>query len=347
MYHIAEIGKNSDGDLGRCELLLRAVARAGADGVRFAHFSMQDSVHPDALSPSAERAWSLKLELPFRPEKLFSPDQYRTVLGWCAELGIDFIGTPWDLPSLEMFRECGVRHFKVNSLNAHHAPLLSRVLQAAERTYLSTGGLGERQVRDLCASFPLADHDVVLMHAVTAYPAPSSVINMRALEVLRQYHPIVGYSSNDVLDTTFPAAHAMGAAFIDKHVHLTDSDGPAHRASASVARFAAMVASEAEFAATLGRRSKQESRGEMANRDVLAKGLVMARDLPAGALIAPDDLALQLPPKGMLAESWHDVVGARASRDLTRGSYLFSSDVSARHNGIAATADDTRAPDIV
>lgn len=339
MYYIAEIGKNSDGDLGRCEFLLRAVARAGADAVRFAHFSLPDSVHPDALSPAAERAWSLKLELPFRAEKLFSPDQYRTVLGWCTELGIDFIGTPWDLPSLEMFRECGVRHFKVNSLNAHHAPLLSRVLQVAERAYLSTGGLSERQVRDLCASVPLADHDVVLMHAVTAYPAPGSVINMRALEVLRRYHPMVGYSSNDVLDTTFLAAQAMGAAFIDKHVHLTDSDGPAHRASATVARFGAEIARVAEFSAILGRSSKQESRGEMANRDVLAKGLVMARDVPTGTPIAPADLALQLPPKGMLAESWHNVVGARATRDLTQGSYLFSSDVSPRRRGTAGNED--------
>src|SRR5260370_40622213 len=194
MYHIAESGKNSDGDLGRCQFRLRAGARAGADAVRFGHFSLRDSVHPDALSPSAERAWSLKLELPFRPEKLFNPDQYRTVLGWCTELGIDFTATPWDLPSLEMFRECGVRHFKVNSLNAHHAPLLARALQAAERTYLSTGGLSERQVRDLCARLALADHDVVLMSALCAAPVRSSVITTPPLEALRQPHPTLWYS---------------------------------------------------------------------------------------------------------------------------------------------------------
>jgi sialic acid synthase SpsE/sugar phosphate isomerase/epimerase len=342
MYHIAEIGKNSDGNLGRCELLLRAVAQAGADAVRFAHFSLADSVYPDALSSSAERAWSLKLELPFLGEKLFTPEEYRTVLGWCAELSIDFIGTPWDLPSLEMFVDCGVTHYKVNSLNAHHVPLLSRVLQVAERTYLSTGGLSERQVRDLCARVPLADHDVVLMHAVTAYPAPVSVINMRALGVLRRYHPVVGYSSNDLLDTTFPAAQAMGATVLDKHVHLTESDSPAHRGSVSVNRFADMVSALAEFTAVLGRASKQESRGEMANRDVLAKGLVMARDVPAGALIGPGDVALQLPPKGLLSESWYDVVGARASRDLAAGAYLFSSDVSsqAKGNGLPADGQD-------
>jgi N-acetylneuraminate synthase len=326
VYHIAEIGKNSDGDLGRCELLVRAAAKAGADAVRLAHFSLSDSVHPNALSPTAERAWSLKLVLPFLEEKLFTPEEYRVILGWCAELGLDFVGTPWDLPSLEMFVACGVRHYKVNSINAHHAPLLSRVLEVAARTYLSTGGLSESQVHELCEYASLDQHDVVLMHAVTAYPAPVPVINMRALEILRQCHPTVGYSSNDLLDTTAPAAYALGATVLDKHIHLTDSDSPAHKASVSVAKYATMITGLREFAATLGRASKQESRGEMANRDVLAKGLVLARDVPAGAVLSPADVTLQLPPKGALAGAWHEVIGSRATRDLSRGAYLFSND---------------------
>ncbi len=330
MYWIAEIGKNSDGDLGRCQVLLRAAADAGANAVRFAHFSLPDSVHPSALSASAERAWSLKLQLPFIAEKLFGPDDYRTVLDWCAELGLDFVGTPWDLPSLELFAECGVTHYKVNSLNAHNAPLVDRVLDIAARTYVGTGGLGERQLADLCKRLPLAEHDVVLLHAVTAYPAPVSVINMRALDVLRRYHPAVGYSSNDLLDTTATAATAMGASVLDKHVHLTDGGGPTHHASVSAAGLATMITEVRRFEATLGRAIKQESRGEMANRDVLAKGLVLARDVPAGATITAADLALQLPPKGALAEAWSDAVGATAAEPLQRGAYLFSSDLSAR-----------------
>lgn len=327
MYHIAEIGKNSDGDLGRCEVLLRGVAKAGANAVRFVHFSTSDSVHPQALLPNAQRAWSLKLELPFLSERLFTAEEYRTILGWCAELGLDFVGTPWDIPSYDLLAECGVEHFKINSLNAHNFPLVTRVLKEAARVYLSTGGLGEGQVRKLWAELPVDGRDVVLMHAVTAYPAPVSTINMRALEVLRGIHPQVGYSSNDLLDTTGPAAVALGATVFDKHVHLTDSDQPAHRASVSVADYAAMIEDTGRFTATLGRTSKQESRGEMANRDVLAKGLVLARDVPEGRTITPDDLALQLPPKGALAEAWPEVVGTTASRHLAKGEYLFTSDV--------------------
>lgn len=326
-YLIAEIGKNSDGDLGRARELVRAVAAAGADAVRFSHFTLDQTVHPDALAADAERAWSLKLELPFRSERLFTADEYAELLGLATAEGLDMIGTPWDLPSLELLAGVGVRHFKVNSLNAYNIPLVTAVLRQAQRVYLATGGLSEERVATLVTRLRLADHDAVLLHATTAYPAPEPVVNLNAIGVLRRYHDRVGYSSNDVLATAPLAAVAAGASVLEKHVHLLDGVGPAHRASLAASRLPDLVGQLREFQAVLGRPLKYESRGEMANRDVLAKGLVLARDVPAGAVIGPDDLALRLPPKGLLAESWYDVLGGTARHPLRAGDYLFSSDL--------------------
>jgi sugar phosphate isomerase/epimerase len=101
---------------------------------------------------------------------------------------------------------------------------------------------------------------------------------------------------------------------------------------------ARLVAQVGEFEAVLGREQKYESRGEMANRDVLAKGLMLARDVRAGRPITSDDLALRLPPKGLLAESWFDVVGAPAARDLNAGDYLFSADLTTGADAITANS---------
>ncbi|MDG6108625.1 N-acetylneuraminate synthase family protein [Dactylosporangium aurantiacum] len=332
VYVIAEIGKNTDGDLGRCAELVRAVHRAGAQAVRFAHFSLDASVHPDALRPGAERAWSLALELPFRTERLFDADGYRAVLDLCGELGLDLIGTPWDLPSLEVFQAAGVTDYAVNSINAYNLPAAQRILAAARRSYLSTGGLGEPQVKRLVEALELSGRDAVLMHAVTAYPAPLSTLNLRALQVLQRYHPHVGYSSNDLVPTAPLAAVANGATVIGKHVHLLDGAGPAHRASITVGELAELVATLREFEAASGEERKHESRGEMANRDVLAKGLVLARAVPSGQPLTAEDLALQLPPKGVLAEEWFDVLGLPAARDLTAGDYLFTADVGGQRD---------------
>ena len=327
VYIIAEIGKNADGDLGRARELVRACAVAGANAVRFSHFSVEECVHPSALRGDAERAWSLKLELPFLSETLFDAAGYREIVRTCSDVGIDFVASPWDTPSLHLFDGIGVKDYKVSSLNAYNVPLVAAVLEIARRTYLSTGGLDESQVARLVRELKLADHDAVLLHSVTAYPAPAPVLNLAALDVLHTLHPQVGYASNDLLATSALAACAAGATVIDKHVHLVDGVGPNHRASVDVSKLARLIAEVREFEAALGRARKYESRGEMANRDVFAKGLVLARDIPAGQPITADDLALQLPPKGLPAEAWFDVLGTPAARDLAAGSYLFSADI--------------------
>jgi sialic acid synthase SpsE/sugar phosphate isomerase/epimerase len=336
VYIIAEVGKNSDGDLGRARELVRACAAAGADAVRFSHFGVAESIHPSALDSKAERAWSLKLELPFLAERLFDAAGYQEILEVCAAVGVDFVASPWDLPSQRLFADLGVTDYKVNSLNAYNIPLVTAVLEVARRTYLSTGGLEETQVARLVRELKLAEHDAVLLHSVTAYPAPQSVLNLSALAVLARLHPQVGYASNDLLATSALAACAAGATVFDKHIHLVDGVGPAHLASIDVSALARLIAEVRQFEAVLGRAQKYESRGEMANRDVFAKGLVLARDVPAGRPITSDDLALQLPPKGLLAESWFDVLGTAAARDLTAGSYLFSADLA---GGDDAAAD--------
>lgn len=326
-YVVAEIGKAANGDLGRAFELLRAVKQAGADAVRFHHFSLTESVHPSALAKDAERAWSFKLHLPFTDEKLFGAAEYERILERCAELGLDFIATPWDLPSLRLFRDLGVTRYRVNSLNAFNIPLVSEVLDAG-KVHLATGGLVESEVAKLAAKLRLREFDVVLLHAVIAYPAPRSVLNLRALEVMRGHHPHVGYSSNDLEDTSLLAAVGLGAEVIDKHVHLFDRDADVHKASVPVEKFASLVTSVRAFEEVLGRESKQESRGEMANLDLLGKGLVLAADVPAGTPVTAEHVALQLPPRGVTTRHWYEIVGRPASHDLSAGEYLFSTDVA-------------------
>jgi N-acetylneuraminate synthase len=245
------------------------------------------------------------------------------------------VATPWDLPSLRLFQVLGVGQYKINSLNAFNVPLVSEVLAAGTRTYLSTGGLSEAEIETLCGRLRLGEYNLVLLHAVTAYPAPASVLNMRALDVLRRYHSAVGYASNDLSDTAVLAAVALGATVVDKHVHLFDSVDDVHKGSITAERFAQLIRDIRELETVLGRPSRQESRGEMVNQDLLAKGLVLAEDVPAGTTLSASNLTMRLPPRGMTARRWFDAVGSRAARDLKAGDYLFSTDL------VTPVADDS------
>lgn len=102
---IAEIGKASHGDLNYCKRLIEACKQSGVNAVRFHHFFPEENVYHKILDePSkTERSWSFQLELPFMDETLFSADDYRALIAWCDELGLDFIGAPWDLKAYDFF----------------------------------------------------------------------------------------------------------------------------------------------------------------------------------------------------------------------------------------------------
>lgn len=324
---IAEIGKACNGDIAYCKEILQACKKAGVHGVRFHHFSLDESVYPEVLKKPSERAWSFKLQLPFLNERLFSADEYGTILEWCQNLGLDFIATPWDLTSFEFFSRLGATSFKINSINAMNIPLIKEILKVAEMTFLSTGGLSQNEVKDLVAHLELDRYQAALLHAVLAYPAPANTLNLRAIEILREIHPRVGYSSNDLMETSTVMACALGSTVIDKHVHLEGTGREIHKASIPVHKFAKEIQNVQEMKLLTERRIKQESRGEMVNQDLLSKSLVLKEDVTCDDVLSADNLTMQLPGKGIAAKSWFSVLGKKANSDLKKGAYLYSSDI--------------------
>lgn len=329
-YFIAEIGKACNGDLDYCLKLLKECKKAGVNAVRFHHFFLEESVHPSVLGKSSqnERAWSLQLKLPFIDEVLFNESDYVTILECCRELGLDFIATPWDIKSFELFREIGITDFKVHSMNAMNIPLISAILEKCNKLYLSTGGLSEKHVETLCQRLRLSEYNVVLLHAACAYPAPESILNMEALTILKKYNKAVGYSSNDLLATSVLAASTLGAEVIEKHVHLLDDQQDLHKASVNIETIGGMIRDIREIKAVMGMKIKYESRGEMVNQEILSKSIVLKNDVKQGKILKESDFALQLPVKEINSKQWFDVIGKAAARDLQKGSYLYSCDIS-------------------
>lgn len=330
-YYIAEIGKACNGDLNYCWKLLNECKKAKVSAVRFHHFYLESSVHSSLLDKekSTERTWSFKLNLPFDKENLFSEEGYKVILDWCNELELDFIATPWDIESYKLFQRIGVTHYKLHSMNAMNIPLLEQLVNNCSKLYISTGGLSENQIEMLNNKFALSEHDnIVLLHTVCAYPTPKTVVNMRTMQTLRKYTKRVGYSSNDVLNTSLLTAAALGADVIEKHVHLQQIDRETHKASIDIESYGKLIAEAEEVKMLLGLDVIHESRGEMINQEILSKSIVLKEDVKAGETLDERNLTLKLPSKGINAKQWYNVVGKKASKNLFKGNYLFTSDMS-------------------
>ena len=218
-YVIAEIGNNHGGSVGRAADLVEMAADAGADAVKFQVRTIDrlftaeelarpyDHPHSYGATYGAHRA---ALEL--------SQNDLRRVWDLAASRGLDCFATPFDPWAADRIMALGVPCMKIASGDLTNVPLLTHVASFGVPIILSTGGASKRDIdRGLACVLESA-----LLHCTSVYPAPPDLLNLRAIDTLRSWHPelVVGYSGHDTGVQASILAYWSGARIIEKHVTL-------------------------------------------------------------------------------------------------------------------------------
>jgi len=110
---------------------------------------------------------------------------------------------------------------------------------------------------------------------------------------------------------------------IERHFTLDRTQrGTDHQASLEPDDLALLVRMIREVEQALGVTEKRVTPTEAAMAVKLRKSLVAARDLPAGTVLAPDDLTVKSPGDGLSPELWDAVIGNSLTVALPRDGQL-------------------------
>lgn len=325
---IAEAGVNHNGNMKLAHRLIDSAAKAGADAVKFQSFITEELITPQAPKakyqlqttgvPGSQYSMLKALEL--------SAGQQKELKLHCDEAGILYLCTPYDCVSADILEGIDLAAFKVASTDTTNVPLLHHIATKGRPVLLSTGmsDLGEVEQGLAALQKNGLDGKIVLLHCTSEYPAPVNEINLRAIITMQQaFGCPVGFSDHtDGIDVG-PWAVAIGACVIEKHFTLDRTmNGPDHRASIETEELATLVRTVRDLEAALGDGIKRPMPSEIENKSRMQKSLVARRNIPAGAVIRPEDLTAKRPKVG-LSPSWLDmVVGKRAAKDLPENSVL-------------------------
>lgn len=327
---IAEIGPNHNGSLDTALELVRQLARAGVDVVKF-QLAVPENVYSlDAFKADYQKVndgddpvieMSRRNQLPrFAHETL-----YRA----CRDLGVRYACTAFDIESLRFLDTAfDLPFFKVGSGELLTLDMLEYMADAGRPVMLSTGMARFNEIQ--AALDVLSDADVTLLHCVSRYPAPHADINLRTMGALAQrFGRPVGYSDHSLGPECCLAAVALGATVIEKHVTLDrDASGPDHKASATIKELAALVASVRRIEAALGVADKVFSPTEEAVRRMARKSIVATRDIAAGEVVAASDLCFKRPGTGLSPMERDRVIGRRAARTIARDRVVTAEDLA-------------------
>ena len=328
VFVIAEAGVNHNGDVGLALELCDAARGAGADAVKFQTFRAQDLVLPGAPTAGYQAQQTgeqdqfvmlLKLEL--------SASAHVTIKSHCDSIGIEFFSTPFSLAAVDQLLALGVRRLKLASGELTHRALVTRAAASGLPLLLSTGMASMAEIREALGWVAAAQgglQGVTVLHCTSAYPAPDSSLNLKAMvSMARELGVPVGYSDHSLGIEAPLAAVALGALVIEKHLTLDRTlPGPDHSASLEPGEFAAMTAGIRRVSAMLGDGVKAPAPEEMDTARVARRSVAAAADIPAGALIDEAMLMCRRPATGIAPRELGQVVGRRARVAIAAGSVL-------------------------
>lgn len=315
-FIVAEVGVNHNGSVETALEMVDAIAAAGANCVKFQTFSAEEFVNdPDEpyeyvsqgkVVRESQLAMFKRLEL--------KRSEFARLFARARQKGLIPLSTPTDRPAVDLLDGLGAGAFKIGSDDLVYTPFLKYVAAKRKPVIISAGMADAEDIERAVVAIRGAGNDkICILHCISLYPTPDDAVNLRKIPALRECFGVpIGFSDHSQGITAALGAVALGAAVVEKHFTLDrNMPGPDHRFSADPAELAAMVSEIRRLEDALGSPKLIPVEGEMDMRPIARRSIIAARDLPAGHVIAEDDLAYRRPGTGLMPYEIDRVVGRR------------------------------------
>lgn len=139
-YVIAEIGHNHEGSLEKAEQLVREAARAGAGAAKLQKRDNRCLFTKAMFDEPYNGRNSYGPTYGLHREALeFGKFEYLHLAAVAAEVGIDFISTAFDVPSVDFVAELDLPAIKMASADLTNTPLLAYAAKVGKPMIISTG----------------------------------------------------------------------------------------------------------------------------------------------------------------------------------------------------------------
>lgn len=324
IFIIAEAGVNHNGSLSLAFSLVDEAVRAGADAIKFQTWTAEGLVSKYAgMADYQIRNMGISQSQYEMLKKLeMSIGDQIKIIEYCREKGIDFLSSPFDIPSIDVITDIyRLKRIKIPSGEITNFPYLRHVGSRGVSLIISTGmaSLGEIEAAlEILEQAGTPSNRVTVLHCTTEYPTPMAGVNLRAMLTIREAFKVkVGYSDHTQGFEVAIAAAALGATVIEKHFTLDRNlPGPDHKASLEPGELGSMVAAIRNIEQALGDGIKRLSPSEAQNRSVARKSLVAACVIRAGEVFSEANVLAKRPGTGISPMRWDEVLGRKAPRNF-------------------------------
>ena len=331
MEIIAEIAQAHDGSLGILHSYIDALADAGVDAVKFqTHIADAESSPHEPFRVNFSYEDDRRIDYWRRME--FTEAQWRGIKDHCEEAGVEFMTSCFSQAAVAMMERIGMQRYKIGSGEVSNFLLLEKIARTGKPVLLSSGMSSLAELDSAVDFLRPFGNELTVFQCTTAYPTPPERVGLNVLAELRQRYPDVrvGLSEHTALVATGIAAAALGADALEFHaVFDRRMFGPDARSSLTIDEVHQLVAGVRAVETMLAHPvDKTDNRRYAELKSIFEKSLAVSRDLPAGHVLAFEDLEAKKPAgHGIPAGDFREVIGKRLSRALERYDFLTAADL--------------------
>jgi sialic acid synthase len=325
-YVIAEIGHNHQGSLAKARELFAAAEDAGAHAVKLQKRDNRGLYTRAAYQKPYDNENSYGATYGEHREFLeFGQREYEELGAYAAELKVDFFSTAFDIRSADFLERLGVPAYKIASGDLKSTPLLKHVARFGKPMIVSTGGATVEDVQRAYDAIMPLNPQLAILQCTAGYPAAFEELDLRVIETYRQRFPaaVIGFSSHDNGIAMPVAAYMLGARIIEKHFTLNRAmKGTDHAFSLEPVGLKKLVRDLERTHQAMGNGVKKIYESERAPILKMGKSLVIARDLPSGHIIGPQDIVMKSPAGGIPPYELDNVLGRVTLKPLYTDDFL-------------------------
>ena len=303
--------------------MVRLAAAAGCECVKHQTHFVDDEMTDEARSiypPNADDSiWDVIARC------ALERDDEIQLKNYAENLGLIYISTPFSRAAADFLHEIDIPAFKIGSGEADNLPLIRHVAAFGKPVIMSTGMQTIETLGDSVGILESTGVQYALLECTNLYPSPPEHVSLKGIGDLRDAFPnaVVGFSDHSIGPEMALASVALGALIIERH--FTDSryrEGPDISCSMDPAELSYLVQMSREIGIAINNDKKRTAPEEAVYRFARAS-VVADRDLPAGHVIAPEDIWVRRPGTGEIPGYEFDrVVGKTLNLATERNTQL-------------------------
>jgi N-acetylneuraminate synthase len=323
-YVVAELSANHGGHLRKALDLVKAAADSGADAIKLQTFTPESMTLDSRSAPfivTGGTPWDGRPLHELYAEAQTPFEWHEKIASAASESGIAWFSTPFDTSAVEFLEGLDVPAYKIASFEILDHVLIETASSKNKPVIISTGMATRDEIDEaVTVARNAGTGGVILLRCSSAYPAPSSTLDLRTiLDMEQRWETLVGFSDHTIGPTSAIAAVALGACLVEKHLTIRRADGgPDAAFSCEPDEFEALVNAVHNASESLGEVRYGPNRDEAASVK-LRRSLWFVADLEVGDVISQDAVRSLRPASGLPPKHLGEVIGRHAVRQIKAG----------------------------